>query len=67
MSCSDQVIQEESPTGESQSNGKVENAVQRTQEQYRSMKSNLETEYGMKVEDEHPALVCLVRHAITKF
>ena len=41
----------------------MENAVQRVQGQYRSMKSNLETEYGMKVAGEHPALVWLVRHA----
>ena len=61
--CGEQVIFEESPVGESQSNGAIENAVQRIQGQYRSMKSDLETRYGKKIPSDHPALVCLVMHA----
>ena len=37
-----QTIREESPVGESQSNGEVENAIQRVQGMYRTMKDDLE-------------------------
>ena len=59
----DQIIREESPVGESQSNGDVENAIQRIQGQYRTLRSNLEAMYEKKVEPEHPALTWMVRYA----
>ena len=58
-----QVIQEESPVGESQSNGEVENAVQRIQGQFRSMRSDLESSYQNRIPRDHPAIVWLVKHA----
>jgi len=61
--CDAQVVQEESPVGESQSNGDVENAVQRVQGQYRTFRSDLESSYGREVPRDHPALTWLVRHA----
>ena len=45
----DQVIKEQSPVGESQSNGDIENAVQKIQGLFRTFRSNLETNYGCKV------------------
>ena len=61
--CDAQVVQEESPVGESPSNGDVENAVQRVQGQFRALRSDLESSYGKEVPRDHPALVWLVRHA----
>ena len=59
----DQVIREKSPVGESKSNGEIENAVGRVQGMYRTVRSNLESNYGHKIESNHPALVWLVRFA----
>ena len=44
----EQVMQEETPVGDSQSNGSVENAAGRVQGQYRTMKSDLESKYKGK-------------------
>ena len=43
-----QTIREESPVGESQSNGEVENAIQRIQGMYRTMKDDMEANLGQK-------------------
>ena len=53
----EQVITEQSPVGESQSNGDVENAAGRVQGQYRSMKSDLETQYKGKILRNHPRIL----------
>ena len=58
-----QIMQEETPVGESQSNGPIENAVGRVQGQYRTMKSDLETQYKGKIPKSHPVIPWLVRHA----
>ena len=51
-----QTIREESPVGESQSNGEVENAIQRVQGMYRTMKDDLEANLGEKVPEDHPTV-----------
>ena len=56
----DQVIKENSPVGESQSNGDIESAVLQVQGLYRSFKSNLESDYGKKIRADHVALVWLL-------
>ena len=61
--CGDQVVFEESPIGESQGNGEIENAVGRVQGQFRAMRSDLESSYNKKVPDSHVALAWLVMHA----
>ena len=61
MLCGDQVVQERSPVGESQSNGSVENAVLRIQGLYRTHRSALESKYGQRIPPEHPVLVWMVR------
>ena len=51
------IVLEESPVGEHQSNGEVENAAGRIQGQYRTIKSDVETQFGHKIKGTHPALV----------
>ena len=51
MLCGDQIIRENSPVGESASNGKIENAIQQVQRFYRTHKSAIEAKYDRKIED----------------
>ena len=43
-----------SPVGDSQSNGRVENAIKRVRNLVKVLKSNLEARWGIKVDREHP-------------
>ena len=63
MMVLDQVMMEETPIEQSQSNGRVENAVGRIQGLYRTMRSEVETQYGMKIPTDHPMLAWMIRHA----
>ena len=45
---------EESPVGESQSNGQVERAIQTVQGQVRALKSCLEARHNSKILEDHP-------------
>jgi len=47
------VVLEESPEPESQSNGEVERAIQTIQGQVRTMKDRLESRYGQRNGGEH--------------
>ena len=58
-----QVMEEESPVGESKSNGEVERAIQEVQGQVRTIKDGLETKYNVSVIEDHPILPWAVRHA----
>ena len=53
---------EESPVGEHQSNGIVENGVQRVQGQIMVIRHALESRYGQKLGGNHNCLPWLVRH-----
>ena len=50
----EQVVFEQSPVGESQSNGMVENTVKRVQGMYRTYKADMETRYKHKIGTNHP-------------
>ena len=59
----DGVMEEESPVGESASNGLVERAIQDVQAQMRTLKLAVEHRYQNRIEDSHPILPWLVKHA----
>jgi hypothetical protein len=61
--CGDQCIMEESPVGESQSNGAIENAIQGIEGQFRAMRSDLESCYNRIILPSHPCRPWLIRHA----
>ena len=66
----DQTIMEESPSGESQSNGKAENAIREIEGMIRTWKEHLESKYGVKIDIDNPIFPWLVRFAgeiITRF
>ena len=54
---------EESPVGESASNGEIENAIKQVEGQFRSIKSSLEERIIRKLPREHMAVPSLVRRA----
>ena len=61
---------ENSPVGDSRSNGAAERAVQAVQEQVRVLRHGLEQRLGAKVSTHHPVMAWLVMHAadlISKF
>ena len=63
MLSGEQCSLEETPIGESKSNGRVEAAVFEIRGLYKTMRSNLETNYGMLIPANHPIHAWLVRHA----
>ena len=58
-----EIIPEESPVGESQSNGKVEAGIQSVEGQARTMLKAFEERYGVVLDFEHPIFPWLVEHA----
>ena len=60
---SEEVAIEESPVGEHQSNGEVENAVQRVEGQVRTIKDSLEARYKGKLSANHPIVPWLWGYA----
>jgi hypothetical protein len=59
------VIPENSPTGESRSNGMIENAVQEVEGFIRTLKDSLEATMGIELNASSPAMAWLVRHVGT--
>ena len=59
----ERIVMEESPVGESASNGAVERAIQTVEGQVRTMKAALEFRLKKKVEPDHPLIPWLIRHA----
>ena len=59
----EEIIMEESPVGESASNGEVENAIKLVEGMFRSLKSSLEERIGKKLVREHMCVPWLIRHA----
>jgi len=57
------LMQEESPVGEHQSNGEVENAIKSVQAQMRTMRLALQSRYGCKIRADHPIMPWLIKHA----
>jgi hypothetical protein len=60
---SEETILENSPVGDSRSNGKAERAVQSIVGLIRTMKSALESRSGLKFDCDHPVVPWLVEHA----
>ena len=54
-----------SPVGESQSNGRVENAIRRVQEQVRAFSDQLKARTGVSLGTDHPVFEWLVEWAAT--
>ena len=57
------VIPVNSPVGESESNGRVENAIRRVQEKTRALRHQLESNIKRKIPDSSPVMAWLVRWA----
>ena len=57
------IIQENSPVGESSSNGSVERAIQEVQGQIRKLKINIEKKTGEVIEPNHPIWPWLIEFA----
>ena len=57
------VVPEESPIGESQSNGEVEGAVRMIQAQVRTMRLALQSRYDTVIGEDHPIVAWLVAEA----
>ena len=58
-----EIVMEESPVGESASNGEVENAIKQVEGQFRTVKSNVEEKYGEKLVSTHMSVPWMIRHA----
>ena len=58
-----EIILENSPKGESKSNGEIERAVQEVQGIARSLREDLVVYGKLKIEDNSPLLTWLIRHA----
>ncbi len=54
---------ERSPVGHSQSNGEIEQALQRIENQIRTIRSGFEDRLGMVIPARHPVLTWMVEHA----
>ena len=63
MLCGEQCTLDETPVGDSQSNGDVESAIKSVQGQYRTMRGDLETCYGRELKPDAKQFPWLVRHA----
>ena len=60
-------VPEASAVGESQSNGRAENAVQRLEDLVRTYKAALEDHIGDKVPSQHPLIRWMVEHAASVY
>jgi hypothetical protein len=63
----DQFIPEASAVGESQSNGRAENAVQRLEDLVRTYKAALEAHIDMRIPSLHPVIRWIVDHAASVY
>ena len=63
----EQTVPEASATGESQSNGRAENTVQRLEDLLRTYKCALETNIGHRVPTDHPTMHWMVEHAASVY
>ena len=54
---------EESPVGEHQANGSIENAIKYIKSQFRTFKDALDTRYHSKYSGDHPSIPWLFKHS----
>ena len=57
-----EIVPEESPVGEHQSNGQVENAIKNVQGQVRTMRIGLQSRYKRRIKADHPIMPWLIHH-----
>ena len=62
MMSGEQCVMEQSPVGESQSNGAIEGSIKIMQGQFRTMRADLETCYKRAIPRTHQCMAWLVRH-----
>jgi hypothetical protein len=58
------IMEEESAVGEHQSNGEVENAIQRTQGHFRTVRLALEARYKRRIRGDHHVLPWMLRYVV---
>ena len=58
-----EIIPEESPVGDHQANGEVENAIKRIAGQFRTLKESTETRYQERLKSDHHAIPWMISHA----
>ena len=58
-----QILAEESPVGEHQSNGEVEDGIKSVQSQTRTMRLAVQAMYKSKLRTKHPIMPWLVHHS----
>ena len=58
-----EVVLEESPVGDHQANGEVENAIKRFAGQFRTLREAVETRYQKRLTQEHHAVPWLINYA----
>ena len=58
-----EVVCEDSPVGESQSNGDAERGIREVKGQMRTMRGAMDSRYEERISPDHPALSWLARHA----
>jgi len=58
-----EIILEESPVGDHQANGEVENAIKRCAGQFRTLKEVTETRYGKRIAPEHHILPWMIAYS----
>ena len=58
-----EIVPEQSPVGEHQSNGQVENAIRIVQAQVRTMRIGLQSRYRRRIKADHPIMPWLIHHA----
>ena len=58
-----EILPDESPVGEHQSNGEVENAIRSVQSQIRTTRLGLQSRYNSKIRADHPIMPWLMHHA----
>ena len=59
-----EILPEESEVGESQSNGVIERAIQEVEGLVRTLKDQVEEKYQQHIQQDHPFLAWLIRHAV---
>ena len=58
-----EAVMRESPVGDHAANGAAENAVKEMKKQVRAIKSSMEDRYGQRIDERHPVLTWIARHA----
>ena len=57
------MIEEESPVGDHQANGEIENAIKELEKQIRVLKDSVERKSQLVIKDDHPIMAWIPQHA----